>query len=100
MHNLPLFLSHPACSDRSSLSEHPLSFVICHLPIVICQLPHTPLAPPQREAQALCRECVSPHLLLGVAAVYAGHASVPLLSGHLIGHGDISVLGGSVNYQF
>ena len=43
---------------------------------------------------------MSPHLLLGVAAVYAGHASVPLLSGHLIGHGDISVLGGSVNYQF
>ena len=31
---------------------------------------------------------VSPHrhLRLGVAAVYAGHASVPLLSGHLVGH--------------
>ena len=45
---------------------------------------------------------VSPHrhLRLGVAAMYAGHASVPLLSGHFVGHEDVSVLGGSVNYQF
>jgi len=45
---------------------------------------------------------VSPHrhLRLGVAAVYAGHASVPLLLGHFVGHEDVSVLGGSVNYQF
>ena len=34
---------------------------------------------------------VSPHrhLWLGVAAMYAGHASVPLLSGQFVGHGGL-----------